>query len=98
MRGRAAHSGLDPEKGASAILALAHLIQELYALADPDRGMTVNVGVIGGGVTFNVVAAEAWAEIDVRVLRGEDGEAFERALRGAASRPCRARASRSRAA
>ncbi|MFL6201727.1 MAG: M20/M25/M40 family metallo-hydrolase [Thermoanaerobaculia bacterium] len=80
VRGRAAHSGLDPEKGASAVLALAHLVQALYALADPTRGVTVNVGVIGGGVTFNVVAPEAWAEVDVRVLRGEDGEAFERAL------------------
>ncbi|HEY3491641.1 MAG TPA: M20/M25/M40 family metallo-hydrolase, partial [Solirubrobacterales bacterium] len=77
VKGRAAHSGLDPEKGASAILSLAHLIQDLYALAAPDRGVTVNAGVIGGGVTFNVVAAEAWAEIDVRVLRGEDGLAFE---------------------
>lgn len=81
VKGRAAHSGLDPEKGASAILSLAHLIRELYALANPDRGITVNVGVIGGGVTFNVVAPEAWAEVDVRVLRGEDGLAFERALR-----------------
>lgn len=81
VRGRAAHSGLDPEKGASAILALAHLVRDLYALADPDRGITVNVGLIGGGVTFNVVAPEAWAEVDVRVLRGEDGAAFERALR-----------------
>ncbi|HWM94064.1 MAG TPA: M20/M25/M40 family metallo-hydrolase [Thermoanaerobaculia bacterium] len=81
VRGRAAHSGLDPEKGASAILALAQVIQSLYALADPDRGVTVNVGVIGGGVTFNVVAPEAWAEVDVRVLRAEDGQAFERAFR-----------------
>lgn len=81
VRGRAAHSGLDPEKGASAIQALARLIGEIYALADPDRGVTVNVGVIGGGVTFNVVAPEAWAEVDVRVLRGADGAAFERALR-----------------
>lgn len=81
VKGRAAHSGLDPEKGASAIRSLAHLVLELYALAEPERGVTVNVGLIGGGVTFNVVAAEAWAEVDVRVLRGEDGLAFERALR-----------------
>ena len=81
VKGRAAHSGLDPEKGASAILSLARLIQDLYALADPERGVTVNVGLIGGGVTFNVVAADAWAEVDVRVLRGEDGLAFESALR-----------------
>lgn len=81
VHGRAAHSGLEPEKGASAIHELAHVVQELYALADPRRGVTVNAGMIGGGVTFNVVAPEAWAEIDVRVLRREDGEAFERAFR-----------------
>jgi glutamate carboxypeptidase len=80
-RGRAAHSGLDPEKGASAIHELAQVIQKLYALADPDRGVTVNVGMIGGGVTFNVVAPEAWAEVDVRVLRRRDGEELEQAFR-----------------
>ena len=81
VRGRAAHSGLDPEKGASAILALAHAIQALYALSEPDRGITVNVGLIGGGTTFNVIAADAWAEVDVRVLRAEDGRAVESAVR-----------------
>lgn len=82
VRGRAAHAGLEPEKGASAVQELAHVIRELYALADPERGLTVNAGQIGGGVASNVVAPEAWAEMDLRVLRREDAEAFERALRG----------------
>lgn len=76
--GRAAHSGLDPEKGASAIRELARVIQWLYTLADPARGITVNVGVIAGGLRANVVAPEARAELDVRVLAGEDAERLER--------------------
>jgi glutamate carboxypeptidase len=81
VRGRAAHAGLEPERGASAILGLAHAIPALYALADPSRGLTVNVGVIGGGLASNVVAPEAWAEVDLRVLQREDADAFEQGLR-----------------
>jgi glutamate carboxypeptidase len=84
VRGRAAHAGLEPEKGASAVRELAHVVRELYALADPERGMTVNIGLIGGGQASNVVAPEAWAEVDLRVLRREDAETFDRALRGLA--------------
>lgn len=82
VSGRAAHSGLDPEKGASAIQELARVILRLYALADPGRGVTVNVGVVSGGLRRNVVAPDASAEVDVRVLRMEDARAIERAVRG----------------
>jgi glutamate carboxypeptidase len=82
VRGRAAHAGLEPERGASAVLELSHVIQRLYALADPARGITVNVGVISGGLRGNVVAPEARAEVDVRVLRREDAPALEAAIRG----------------
>jgi glutamate carboxypeptidase len=81
VHGRAAHSGLDPEKGASAILELAHVIRKLYELAAPERGVSVNVGVISGGLRRNVVAPEAQAEVDVRVLRMEDAREVERAIR-----------------
>jgi glutamate carboxypeptidase len=84
VHGRSAHAGLEPQKGASAILELAHVIQALYAMVDPARGVTVNVGMIGGGLASNVVSPEAWAEVDLRVLRREDARAFERALRGLA--------------
>lgn len=67
VEGRAAHAGIEPHKGASAIVELAHQIRALAALADPERGTSVNVGVIAGGTRPNVVAAEASAEIDVRV-------------------------------
>jgi glutamate carboxypeptidase len=64
--GRAAHAGLEPEAGASAIDELTDRLPEVRALARPDRGTTINVGVIGGGSAANVVADSAWAEIDVR--------------------------------
>jgi glutamate carboxypeptidase len=80
--GRAAHSGLDPEKGASAIRELARIIQWLYTLADPARGITVNVGVIAGGLRANVIAPEARAELDIRVLAREDAERLERQVLG----------------
>jgi glutamate carboxypeptidase len=80
IQGRAAHSGLDPEKGASAILELARVIQRLYELADPERGITVNVGVVAGGMRANVVAPEARAELDIRVLAAEDARRLERTV------------------
>lgn len=82
IHGRAAHSGLDPEKGASAILELARVIQTLYALADPDRGITLNVGVVSGGLRANVVAPEARAELDVRVLTWDDAMRLEKTIQG----------------
>ncbi len=81
VRGRASHAGLDPERGASAILELARVVPEIFALGRPRRGITVNVGTIEGGIAPNVVAPEARARVDVRVLRPEDGEGVERALR-----------------
>jgi glutamate carboxypeptidase len=65
--GKAAHAGLDPEAGASAILELSHVIQKLFAMNDPDKGITINVGTIDGGVQPNVVAAHSTAVVDVRV-------------------------------
>lgn len=81
-RGRAAHAGLDPEQGASAILELSHVIQQLFSLNDPERGISVNVGTIDGGLRSNVVAAESSADVDVRVPALEDARAVERAIRG----------------
>ena len=78
--GKAAHSGLDPTAGASAILELSHVIQKLFALNDPARGASVNVGVIDGGVRANVVAPESSAIVDVRVATHEDAERIEHAI------------------
>jgi glutamate carboxypeptidase len=66
-RGIAAHAGIEPDRGASAILELAHQILALEQLRDPNRGVTVNVGVVSGGTRVNVVPDYARAELDVRV-------------------------------
>ena len=65
--GIAAHAGVEPEKGASAVHELARQIAAVLALDEPGRGLTVNVGTIRGGSRANVVAETASAEIDVRV-------------------------------
>jgi len=67
VHGRAAHAGAQPELGVSAIEELARTILELHALTNSDDGLTVNVGVIGGGSRANIIADQAYAEIDVRV-------------------------------
>jgi glutamate carboxypeptidase len=64
--GRAAHAGLAPESGASAIDELVDRLTEVRRLTRPDLGTTINVGVIGGGSAANVVADSAWARLDVR--------------------------------
>jgi glutamate carboxypeptidase len=80
VHGHSAHSGLDFEKGQSAILELAHQIREIAALTDLERGITLNVGVVRGGTRTNVVSAEATAEIDLRVARKSDGARMERSM------------------
>ena len=75
IRGVAAHAGVEPEKGASAVLELAHLVQRLHALNDPERGISVNVGVISGGNRSNVVAADSLASVDIRAYH--EAEALE---------------------
>jgi glutamate carboxypeptidase len=77
VTGRAAHAGLEPEKGASAILELARQIERLHALNNPQSGVNVNVGVIAGGTRSNVVAAEARAEIDMRFSTMDEGQRVE---------------------
>jgi len=71
--GRAAHSGLAPGEGVSAIQEMAHVIQRLHALTHPERGVTVNVGTVSGGTAVNVIAAECCANVDVRVRTQADG-------------------------
>lgn len=78
--GRAAHAGLDPGKGASAVLALSYIVQDLHALNDVQKGITVNVGVIEGGLRANVVPPECRAIVDVRVPTREDARHIEEAI------------------
>lgn len=80
VHGKAAHAGLDPEAGASAILELSHIIQKFFALNDVDKGITVNVGTIDGGIQPNVIAPHSKAVVDVRVPTVEAGIEVERAI------------------
>jgi glutamate carboxypeptidase len=81
VKGRASHAGLAPEAGISAILEASHQVQELFSLNDLDRGITVNVGTIDGGLRANVVAPEVVASVEVRVATAADGDEVERAIR-----------------
>jgi glutamate carboxypeptidase len=81
VTGKASHAGLDFEKGESAILELAHQIEAISRLTDLERGTTLNVGVIRGGTRSNVVAAEAVAEVDLRIAHKGDGAIMESKIR-----------------
>jgi glutamate carboxypeptidase len=82
VTGIPAHAGVEPEKGASAILEMAHQIGALHALNDPARGISVNVGLVSGGERPNVIAARATAEIDLRVMTQADGELMTEKILG----------------
>jgi len=82
VHGKAAHAGLDPTAGASAILELSHQIQALFALNDPVSGVTVNVGTIDGGMRPNVIAPLSSCVVDVRVPRMSQAQAIEQAIHG----------------
>jgi glutamate carboxypeptidase len=80
-RGIASHAGLDPGKGHSAILELAHQITKMWKWNNLRDGLSINPGVIRGGTRTNVVAAEAVIEIDVRIKRAKQAVAIDRKFR-----------------
>ncbi len=79
--GKSAHAGIEPENGASAIEELARKILKLHALSEPEKGITVNVGLIKGGTSVNTIAPFAEAGIDLRIETPEDGERLDRAIK-----------------
>jgi len=81
VTGKAAHSGLDFDKGESAIVELAKQITAISKLVDLKRGLTLNVGIVSGGTRSNVIPAEATAVLDVRVAKMKDAAAIDRQLR-----------------
>ena len=81
VQGVAAHAGLDPGKGHSAIVELARQITALWKLNDLRRGLSVNPGVIRGGTRTNVIAAEATVEIDVRIKKAQQARPLDRKIR-----------------
>ena len=78
VRGKASHAGVDFAAGASAIVELARQIERIAEFSRPERGITVNPGVISGGTRSNVIAAEAMAHVDVRVPRMRDAAPLDR--------------------
>jgi glutamate carboxypeptidase len=91
VHGVAAHAGLDPGKGVSAIHELARVITELAPLNDLARGSSVNAGVIAGGTRSNVIAEHARTVVDVRVTTMDDAQRVESFIRGLTLRDPRAR-------
>lgn len=81
VRGVAAHSGVDFEKGHSAVLELGRLLEKISRFTNEKIGLTVNPGVIHGGTRVNVIAAEARAAVDVRIARAGDAARIERLFR-----------------
>ena len=82
VKGVAAHAGVDFEKGSSAIRELARIVERVSGWTDLKCGLTVSVGLLGGGTKTNVIPAEAWAEVDVRIVRKVDGPRIERKFAG----------------
>ena len=81
VTGKAAHAGLDFEKGVNAIRELARQIERVSGFTDLKKGLTVNVGVVSGGSRTNVVPAEAAAQIDVRIARLKDAAGIDKKMR-----------------
>jgi len=86
IKGVPAHSGTRPQDGRSAIRELANVIQTLEAMNDPKRGITVNVGVVKGGTRPNVIAEEAYAEVDARLPTIADADEIVPKILGLKSR------------
>jgi len=81
VTGVAAHSGVDFARGHSAILELARLLEKVEGFTDLRLGRTVNPGVIGGGTRANVIAQQAWAEVDVRITKASDAARVDKLFR-----------------
>jgi len=91
VTGRPSHAGLDPGSGISAIEEMARLILELHEHTDLETGTTVNVGVVSGGTRYNVIAAEASAEVDVRAVTAAEAERMTEVISALSSRHPEAR-------
>jgi glutamate carboxypeptidase len=86
IKGVPAHAGSRPEDGRSAIRELGNVIQTLEAMNDLKRGISVNVGVVRGGTRPNVIAEEAYAEVDLRVPSIADSDEMVAKILGVKSR------------
>jgi len=85
ITGKAAHAGTQPEDGRSAIEELAHKIVALHALTDMNTGTTVSVGIIRGGLRSNIIAEEAYAEVDLRICDDNEAVRMDKRIRSIAA-------------
>jgi glutamate carboxypeptidase len=81
VKGKASHAGVDFAAGASAIVELARQIEVVAEFTDLRRGITVNPGIVRGGTRTNVVAAEAQADIDIRIVKPSDARKLDHKFR-----------------
>ena len=81
VKGKAAHSGVAPEDGISAVEELAHKIIKLEQLNDHENGIAINVGIINGGAATNMIPDYAKAEIDVRITREDQGPVIDQKIK-----------------
>ena len=86
ITGRAAHAGLEPERGANALISLGHVLTSLEGLARPELGTTVTPTLASGGTATNVVPAQAQVDVDVRVCDPGEAARVDLALRGLTTR------------
>jgi glutamate carboxypeptidase len=82
VEGRAAHAGVEPEKGSSAIIEIAKQLLYIESIVDIKRGITLSPGIVHGGSRINVIPAEAIAKVDARIVRAKDAARIEKRLRG----------------
>ncbi|MBD7938996.1 M20 family metallopeptidase [Cytobacillus sp. Sa5YUA1] len=81
IKGKAAHSGIEPEKGRSAIEELAYKIIQLHNLTNHEQGISVNVGIISGGSSVNTISDKAVAHIDIRITEKEQAQELEKKIK-----------------
>lgn len=86
VKGRSAHAGNEPEKGANALLELIYKLTDVQNITNRTAGTTVNIGVVKGGVADNVVPDEAVAEIDIRLSKVEEADKILQTLRDIAAK------------
>jgi glutamate carboxypeptidase len=87
FHGHSAHSGVDPENGRCAVTEMARFIIALHNLGDPERGITINPGIVKGGISINAIPDQAECHIDIRVVHPEDANRMDESIQVLASKP-----------
>ncbi|WP_432357299.1 M20 family metallopeptidase [Sporosarcina sp. UB5] len=87
VKGKGAHSGIEPQNGISAIEELAHKTIQLHALTNHEEGISVSVGLIQGGESVNTIAPSAVGHVDVRITYAEQAEELDRKIREICATP-----------